>query len=107
MPKLIALLSAALLLLSGCGAPADEPLPEETAAVQNIGAYGSEVKDVIQSVRCFDTYEKTFVEFSCEECRYAYRDSIFKSADNRGRYIITAVTVLLNKKYFNLLCTLK
>lgn len=74
-------------------------IPGETgaAAVQNIGAYGAEIKDTVFSVRCFDTCEKEFVELSNEDCSYGYRDSSFKH--NRGRYIITAVNFRLSKEY--------
>jgi len=70
------------------------------AAVQNIGAYGSEIKDVIQSVRCFDTIDKVFIEKSCADCNYGYRDSFFKGPENRGRYIITSVVILLRRDYY-------
>ena len=46
--------------------------------VQNIGAYGVEVKDRIHSVRCFDVQAQEWRELSNAECRFAYRDSIFK-----------------------------
>ena len=42
------------------------------SAVQNIGAYGVEVKDVIHKVYCYDTVEEEFVSFSVEECGYGY-----------------------------------
>ena len=64
--------------------------------IQNVGAYGSEVKDTIVSVRAFDTHQKKFVELTNEECRFAYRMSRFKS-DDSGRFIITAVTFQLSE----------
>ena len=66
------------------------------SAVQNIGAYGVEVKDVISTVRCFDILERVFVEISADECRYGYRDSIFKHRPAKERYIVTAVTFRLS-----------
>ena len=51
------------------------------SAVQNIGAYGVEVKDVIHKVYCYDTIEEEFVSFGVEECEYGYRDSIFKDPE--------------------------
>lgn len=66
------------------------------SAVQNIGAYGVEVKDVISSVRCYDILERVFVEFPADECGYGYRDSIFKHQGIKGRYIVTAVTFRLS-----------
>lgn len=61
------------------------------AAVQNIGAYGVEAKDIIREVRAFDTVSRRFITFSVQDCRYGYRDSIFKAPGTKDRYIITAV----------------
>ena len=66
------------------------------SAVQNIGAYGVEVKDVIRKVYCYDTVEEEFVNFSVEECEYGYRDSIFKDPEIKGRYIVTHVVFQLS-----------
>jgi UDP-N-acetylmuramate dehydrogenase len=68
------------------------------SAVQNIGAYGVEVKDVIRKVYCYDTVEEEFVHFDVEECRYGYRDSIFKSPEIKGRYIVTHVVFSLSRE---------
>jgi UDP-N-acetylmuramate dehydrogenase len=68
------------------------------SAVQNIGAYGVEVKDVIHKVYCYDTIEEEFVSFSVEECGYGYRDSIFKKPEIRGRYIVTHVVFALSRE---------
>ena len=65
------------------------------SAVQNIGAYGVEVKDVIHKVYCYDTVEEEFVHFDVEECGYGYRDSIFKKPEVKGRYIVTHVVFAL------------
>ncbi len=67
------------------------------SAVQNIGAYGVEVKDVIRKVYCYDTVEEEFVNFSVEECCYGYRDSIFKNPEIKGRYIVTHVVFALSR----------
>ncbi len=61
------------------------------SAVQNVGAYGTEACDAIVAVHAYDEVEQEFVTFTKEECRYAYRDSIFKKPDARKRYIIHAV----------------
>ena len=61
------------------------------AAVQNIGAYGVEAKDIIREVRAFDLVSRKFLTFSVEECNYGYRDSFFKSPEGKDRYIITGV----------------
>ena len=68
------------------------------SAVQNIGAYGVEVKDVIRKVYCYDTQEEEFVHFDVEECGYGYRDSIFKSPEIKGRYIVTHVVFSLSRE---------
>ena len=75
-------------------------IPGETgaSAVQNIGAYGVEVKDVIHKVYCYDTVEEEFVSFSVEECGYGYRDSIFKKPEIKGRYIVTHVVFALSRE---------
>ena len=67
------------------------------SAVQNIGAYGVEVKDVIYKVYCYDTIEEEFVCFPVEECGYGYRDSIFKNPEIKGRYIVTHVVFALSR----------
>lgn len=76
----------------------DIPGEAGAAAVQNIGAYGVEAKDVIRTVYCYDTAEEEFVHFDVSECRYAYRDSMFKSPDFKGRYIVTHVVFALGRK---------
>ena len=62
-----------------------------SAAVQNIGAYGVEAKDIIREVRAFDLVSRKFLTFSVEECNYGYRDSFFKSPEGKDRYIITGI----------------
>jgi UDP-N-acetylmuramate dehydrogenase len=68
------------------------------AAVQNVGAYGVEIKDVVMEVSCYDTVDKQFKTIQASECGYGYRQSLFKQADVKGRYIITHVTIKLSKK---------
>lgn len=65
------------------------------APVQNIGAYGSEVKDAISGVRVYDILNKEFKDFTKAECRFEYRNSLFKK--DAGRYIIVSVTFVLQK----------
>lgn len=67
------------------------------SAVQNVGAYGVEVKDIISKVSCYDMEERRTVEFGVDECAYAYRDSVFKHAPAKGRYIITEVQYRLSR----------
>ena len=65
------------------------------SAVQNIGAYGVEAKDIIDTVHAFDRQERRFVDIPGTDCGYGYRTSLFKTAW-KGRYIITAVTFRLS-----------
>ena len=67
------------------------------SAVQNIGAYGVEVKDVIRKVYCYDTVEEEFVGFDVDECEYGYRDSVFKNPEIKGRYVVTHVVFALSR----------
>ena len=67
------------------------------SAVQNIGAYGVEVKDVIRTVYCYDTVEEEFVNFDVEDLGYGYRDSAFKDPEIKGRYIVTHVVFALSR----------
>jgi len=64
--------------------------------VQNIGAYGAEVKDTILEVEVFDTKDRQIKFISNEDCKFGYRDSIFKN-EAKGRYIITGVIFRFNK----------
>ncbi len=63
--------------------------------VQNIGAYGSEVKDTIESVYVLDVKKDEYKNFSNSECDFSYRDSIFKK--EKGRYVVISVTFNLSK----------
>lgn len=66
------------------------------SAVQNIGAYGVEAKDLIVSVDTFGLETGEERRFMQEECRYAYRESIFKQ-ELKGKYAVTFVTYRLKK----------
>ena len=67
------------------------------SAVQNIGAYGVEAKDVIETVQTISLNNGRERDFSCSECRYSYRQSIFKN-ELKGDYVITHVIFSLSKK---------
>lgn len=73
-------------------------IPSEVgaSAVQNIGAYGVEAKDLIVSVDTFGLETGEERRFMQEECRYAYRESVFKQ-ELKGKYAVTFVTYRLKK----------
>lgn len=64
--------------------------------IQNVGAYGVEVADTLESVTAIDRETLEEVEISAAECAFAYRDSAFKRAWD-GRYVITRVTFRLTE----------
>ena len=68
------------------------------SAVQNIGAYGAEVKDVICSVEAVEIATGKVVTIPAEECHYAYRQSRFKG-EWRNRFLITHVTYRLSTSF--------
>lgn len=65
--------------------------------MQNIGAYGVEVKDVFHQLEAFDIDEKKVRMFNAEDCDFRYRESIFKRK-YKGQFVITSVTFRLNKQ---------
>ena len=67
------------------------------AAVQNVGAYGVEAKDIIAQVEAYDLQQNALCTFSNEECYFAYRDSMFKH--NPGRYLVLWVTFRLSDTF--------
>jgi UDP-N-acetylmuramate dehydrogenase len=66
------------------------------STVQNIGAYGIEAKDHIFLVKGVDLTTGSEVEFSNEDCRFGYRDSIFKN-ELMGNFVVTSVVFKLDK----------
>lgn len=66
------------------------------AAVQNIGAYGVEFKDLVSGVSCFDMQERRSCKFTAAECGYGYRDSVFKNSG--GRYIVISTLLRVSRK---------
>ena len=67
------------------------------SAVQNIGAYGVEVQDVIVEVNAVEIETGELKIFSVDDCQYGYRESIFKK-ELKGKYIITSVVFKLQKQ---------
>jgi len=74
-------------------------IPGETgaSAVQNIGAYGVEVQDMIIEVKTVEVETASVRVFSNKECCYDYRESVFKN-ELKGKYIVTSVIFRLDKK---------
>lgn len=68
-----------------------------TAPIQNIGAYGVEIKDVFQQLEAIDIETGKTKIFTNEECNFGYRNSVFKN-QLKGKYIIANVTFKLTKK---------
>ena len=66
------------------------------SAVQNIGAYGVEAKDIIAGIHAWDLQNRVFVDIDPADCQYGYRTSRFKT-EWKGRFIITSVTYKLSK----------
>lgn len=64
--------------------------------IQNVGAYGQEVAETIETVRVLDTHTMQFRELAPAECGFGYRSSAFNS-HQRGRFIVTRVTYRLRK----------
>ncbi|MCL2038334.1 UDP-N-acetylmuramate dehydrogenase [Candidatus Saccharibacteria bacterium] len=67
------------------------------APVQNVGAYGQEIEQVLERVESYDMQERQMREFGHDECGFAYRQSIFNHGPNAGRYFITHVVLKLKK----------
>jgi UDP-N-acetylmuramate dehydrogenase len=65
--------------------------------MQNIGAYGVEIKDVFDSLEAFDIHEKKIVQFSIRDCAFDYRESVFKKK-YKNQFIITSVSFRLSKQ---------
>jgi UDP-N-acetylmuramate dehydrogenase len=67
------------------------------APIQNIGAYGVEIGEYIESIEAFDTAVHAFVTLTQAECQFAYRDSYFKQ--NPNRFIVTKVVFKIPKSW--------
>ena len=65
--------------------------------MQNIGAYGVEIRDLFHSLSAFHLQEKRMVEFNSRDCAFGYRESVFKRK-YKGQFVICQVVYRLNKK---------
>lgn len=65
--------------------------------IQNIGAYGQELKNTFLSLTAFDIDRNKFVEFGKEDCDFGYRESVFKRPDHWQKFIITDITLKLTE----------
>jgi UDP-N-acetylmuramate dehydrogenase len=65
--------------------------------MQNIGAYGVEIKDVFVELEAFHRTDRAIVKFSLEDCAFSYRESVFKRK-YRDQFVILSVTYKLRKK---------
>jgi UDP-N-acetylmuramate dehydrogenase len=83
--------------LSGLEALSAIPGTAGATPVQNVGAYGQEIAQTLLSLEAFDIEAKKVAELSKEECKFSYRDSIFKH-EAKGRYIILSLILKLSKK---------
>lgn len=81
--------------LSGIEALSAIPGTMGATPIQNVGAYGAEIKDVLHTLLAYDILQKKFVTLSNDECEFSYRDSIFKHKE-KGRYLIFSVTLKLS-----------
>ena len=82
--------------LSGLESLSGIPGTIGASPVQNIGAYGAEVKDTILEVEVFEIQTKKIFNISNKDCKFGYRDSVFKN-EAKGKYIIISVIYRLNK----------
>lgn len=67
------------------------------APLQNIGAYGVELKDVFENLEAVHIATGELTSFTAEQCKFGYRESIFKH-EAKGQYIVVTVTLRLHRK---------
>lgn len=82
--------------LSGIETMSNIPGTAGATPVQNVGAFGQEIADTLQSLEVYDSETNTFVTLKRDDCGFAYRDSIFRGK-SLGRYVITSITIKLSK----------
>lgn len=84
--------------LSGIEAMVFIPGTVGALPVQNVGAYGQEIGDVFMSLEAIEIATGQVINMQKEDCRFSYRDSIFR-AEAAGKYFITSIRIILNKNY--------
>lgn len=83
--------------LSGIEAMSAIPGTAGATPIQNVGAYGQEIKDTLESVEVYNLETREVKVLSNQDCAFAYRDSIFKH-EAKNKYIIISITLKLSKK---------
>jgi UDP-N-acetylmuramate dehydrogenase len=83
--------------LSGAEALSAIPGSAGATPIQNVGAYGSEIRDILESVTAYDLESGKLVEITCAECRFGYRDSIFKH-EAKDKLVITSLVLRLSQE---------
>ncbi|PID33072.1 UDP-N-acetylenolpyruvoylglucosamine reductase [Candidatus Saccharibacteria bacterium] len=83
------------MMLSGVEAMSGIPGTVGASPVQNVGAYGQEVADTFVSLEAFDSQTNQVVTMTAEDCKFSYRNSIFRDGA-KGRYCILSVTFRLH-----------
>ncbi len=81
--------------LSGIEALSAIPGSAGATPVQNVGAYGQEIADALVSLEAYDTKIQKKVALSAKDCKFSYRDSIFKQ-EAKNRYVIVSITIKLS-----------
>lgn len=82
--------------LSGIEALSAIPGTVGAAPVQNVGAYGQEIVQVLDSVLAYDLKEEKYVTIKAEDMKLGYRSSIFNHGEDAGRYLIISMTIHLS-----------
>ena len=82
--------------LSGCEAMVMIPGTVGALPIQNVGAYGQEIVDILKSVKVFEIETEEIKTLSKEECQLSYRDSIFKR-DKKDKYFVISINLELSK----------
>lgn len=82
--------------LTGIEALSKIPGLASAAPVQNIGAYGQEIADCLESIEVYDTVSRTFRTLSHADLKFSYRKSILNTTEH-GRYFVISITIILKK----------